>query len=1098
MTNKDIKVENIFGMKADFIIELIHQRNEPEEDIDPKKKKKKALPPPRKKGAAEQPKEDEVDLFVPPFSTKITTLTVPKGSTINLPVQFLPFSMEDSVCHLIFRDDKVGEMQYTLKGSASLPTPIEFLPPNPFYLENEMLFQIPIELRNPRLETGRKLHIERLPQVYKLREQEREKAIREKERAAEFVVYEIEPQTSYISVQPTITIFNTKKQALKNEGTDKKLGGAAGIGLGKKKLDASFVSGAGSDMVGSMLGGSKVENKLPVTLQFKTATKDHPLRFILRSQNKQDIRVYEFKVTVLPKPIKAILEMRCPAREPLIQDIPVKNDTDKEWTIRGNLTADASKNGGCFSLVSKDLRIPKGQIGNYQVVFRPPWILEAEAHLTLNNQFTGQQYEFELRGIGEEPLAEGHVILECVARKTRTFTFPIKNEGEKRMAYRVETDLYNASGKSSFELGPGKTEEYVLEVTPVLGGAYTGSITFFDEEGHYKWWTVEVHTESPKAEKIIDLITTIRKAIAFEIAIANPLDEKVVFEVILNGEGLLGETAFTILPKQTATYELVYSPLKPSRKIGSIAFIHEKLGEVWYDLNLEASEPVPVRLPTLKAELGKVEAHEVELENPSNKEVRVRAKLSNDNNFDTLPEDIVIQPYDTEVVKIRYMPSDLDIMDTCEVTFETDDIGSWKYLAFGQGIPPTKFETQIISGALNRDVSATINFKNPFKESINIYIDIEGSDESLDVFKILLKKFRMSVAGLNIVQIPISFLPKNINDYYAELVVAMNEKIKWRYPIKGVTESFSNASDFYVKTKCRTKLEKVLKINLAGNPSINPDDTYTVEITNVPKDYEKLIHNPSHKGLTFVPVKNSLDDPSESLEFKAVFNPLKPFKTNVDLVVIKSTGGRWKFKLYLEATFPDPDDTILITSAINKTSSVSFKLNNYSKYAAEFNAAFTADSDTEFTVLPKSGVLEPAKNDIEGTTFIISFTPLEYGKQKTGKLVIQTDEMLWSFNVRGSFPKYIAPRIQSARIENKLPNDIVKRLTQKTHRNFLVENIKRNSPSPTKRDKPRSRSNSRSRSKSPKIEGYSIYENQKDQLKEKKAPTNKSLSYISK
>jgi len=37
----------------------------------------------------------------------------------------------------------------------------------------------------------------------------------------------------------------------------------------------------------------------------------------------------------------------------------------------------------------------------------------------------------------------------------------------------------------------------------------------------------------------------------------------------------------------------------------------------------------------------------------------------------------------------------------------------------------------------------------------------------------------------------------------------------------------------------------------------------------------------------------------------------------------------------------------------------------------------------------------PFHSDIEGTNFIISFTPLEYGKQKTGKLVIQTDEMLW-------------------------------------------------------------------------------------------------------
>ena len=68
--------------------------------------------------------------------------------------------------------------------------------------------------------------------------------------------------------------------------------------------------------------------------------------------------------------------------------------------------------------------------------------------------------------------------------------------------------------------------------------------------------------------------------------------------------------------------------------------------------------------------------------------------------------------------------------------------------------------------------------------------------------------------------------------------------------------------------------------------------------------------------------------------------------------------------MYLEASFPDPDDTILITSAINKTSSVSFKLNNYTKYSAEFTAGFTPDSDSEFVVSPKIGVLEPAKKYI--------------------------------------------------------------------------------------------------------------------------------------
>ncbi len=66
-----------------------------------------------------------------------------------------------------------------------------------------------------------------------------------------------------------------------------------------------------------------------------------------------------------------------------------------------------------------------------------------------------------------------------------------------------------------------------------------------------------------------------------------------------------------------------------------------------------------------------------------------------------------------------------------------------------------------------------------------------------------------------------------------------------------------------------------------------------------------------------------------------------------------------RFKLHLESTPPDPVDTIYITSPLNKTTSVSFRLANVTKKAADFTATFTPESDSEFTVLPKSGLLEP-------------------------------------------------------------------------------------------------------------------------------------------
>ncbi len=90
--------------------------------------------------------------------------------------------------------------------------------------------------------------------------------------------------------------------------------------------------------------------------------------------------------------------------------------------------------------------------------------------------------------------------------------------------------------------------------------------------------------------------------------------------------------------------------------------------------------------------------------------------------------------------------------------------------------------------------------------------------------------------------------------------------------------------------------------------------------------------------------------------------------------------------MHLEATEPDEDDHIVIYSPLNKTTSVSFKLTNRYKQYSPFVTYFTPDSDPEFTIMPKSGELEPFGR--EGKNFIISFTPIEYGKTKKGKLII--------------------------------------------------------------------------------------------------------------
>jgi hypothetical protein len=172
----------------------------------------------------------------------------------------------------------------------------------------------------------------------------------------------------------------------------------------------------------------------------------------------------------------------------------------------------------------------------------------------------------------------------------------------------------------------------------------------------------------------------------------------------------------------------------------------------------------------------------------------------------------------------------------------------------------------------------------------------------------------------------------------------------------------------------------------------------------------------------------------------------------VELLVAKSSGGRWKYNMLLEAAPPDIDDTITIECELNKSSAVSFKLANQFKAYAEFKAYFTEASDPCFTMNPSKGTLEPYGK--EGTPFFITYTPNTYGGAKSGKLIIETDDMYWSYNIRGIPPVYRPPEVSGGRLDNRLSRQTEHLLaTQRTvaSKNFIKDNIKdAKSQSPTK------------------------------------------------
>ena len=114
--------------------------------------------------------------------------------------------------------------------------------------------------------------------------------------------------------------------------------------------------------------------------------------------------------------------------------------------------------------------------------------------------------------------------------------------------------------------------------------------------------------------------------------------------------------------------------------------------------------------------------------------------ITNPLNFDVTPEAIYIPANSSVYATLTYTPSQLDITESSEIIFESDDIGQWKFQVYGEGQAPQDFEPLTVAGSLNKDVSGHIRFKNPFKQDITVNVSMEGDERDLRAFDLLLQK----------------------------------------------------------------------------------------------------------------------------------------------------------------------------------------------------------------------------------------------------------------------------------------------------------------------------------------------------------------------
>lgn len=75
--------------------------------------------------------------------------------------------------------------------------------------------------------------------------------------------------------------------------------------------------------------------------------------------------------------------------------------------------------------------------------------------LILRNNTIGDSYQYKLQGIGEEPIADDHLVIDCRARWKTSAVLHVRNIFKhKAVTYKVECDLSGVSGKPCLMLTP--------------------------------------------------------------------------------------------------------------------------------------------------------------------------------------------------------------------------------------------------------------------------------------------------------------------------------------------------------------------------------------------------------------------------------------------------------------------------------------------------------------------------------------------------------------------------------------------------------------------------------------------------------------------
>lgn len=947
------------------------------------------------KGDKPMPEEASLPNFPDAFWSPADSVTIRKNDKCKFNLQFLPCVRGTYKARVVFHDDLLGEFAYKFVAKG--------LPPRPFdsiALQTEastpVTHEVQIPLRHSALDKALSQRHERLKSM---KAGTRKNQGKESETEGKEAMYKVE--------------FLSEKYT-----------GANPFFQGPKTF---YLTKPGNDNAQTAVKASKAAAQgQSFTINF-TPRNPGTYNGILLLTSPWDVRAIAIEGKSRSPGMKAELEFHCPARQLIVQDIPITNGSESEWVVAAILQ-------GEFFSGPREVRIPAGKTKNYSLAFNPSWVCDVTGQLVLRNNDTQEKYTYVLKGKADEPLAENTIPIECRARESRKIVVSVNNITYDDVTYQVITDLPFVSGAPTLFVPKGEQGRYTLIISPQLNGKVTGSLTFMAPNKQYVWFVIQATVARPPPEDTITINADVRSGAVAEISIANPKDKRVDFLVRRKGEGLFGDDLLTVEPRESAVYQLAYAPTRASETEGVVSFNNDDIGEFWYKLKMIAKPAPPMDL-AFQCEIGKSSSQEIALQNPLDTDCHMTVSSTNDINFSVSPQNLILRSQPVRVT-ITYTPSAIQVAQEAVIIFSHPRAGVWEYRCKGSGTPPTRMDPVKCIGQVGTASSMIVSFRNPFPVPRKF---IPTLISGAPAFALMQKRAPVTLGPFQAHQIPVSYSPMEITQHEGQVAVeAMDQQegaaLRWEFPIQGTAESFSTAGAIRLTCRSRKESRIVLPLQLSHLKGAAYDEDMAPQvIVDGGAKYFKAASNsivaaivekpsPSEGGnAAAVSATAAANNDPSTLYVEFTFAPLRPFVVAAELLLKRREGGMWRFPLNLESQPPEVDDVIELEAAVNVIASANFQLYNVLPQPRPFLAYFTPDSPQEFSVLPSKGTLPPmpkssAEAASSGQQMIVKFASIQYGKTLTGTLVVDTEDMQWRYEVRGSLPKYKPP----TNVESKL------------------------------------------------------------------------------